>query len=416
MQAPSVEGAPEGGIFYMVQGRRRHGLLVDPGASLGIIGSDTLREYISQVLEPKSKSIRLNPSGSTFSGISGGSESTKGCATIPITVPGMGDCTFAADIVGGKGSYCPGLLPNSSMRSYNMSLFTNLFTNGDGILAVAPRSDGKEGLLIRVILTDSGHYLLPTDGIDTPTEADHKLMRALVHDYTESLLHGKRAHKAGKPTMALMVEDTPRAGSSSGNNGNEGQSKITERSMSMPPHRSRSTASTSHIAKPRSHSVDRNMSRNTGKLLHDIELTQNLSHEESLLFLASSVKSYYDTWSSFQDAQFTHDMFPEHLGKQTCGALRQYYRAMPEEFYKHTQLPVVTPTNCIKWINHMSKQHCFMIEIFSGSSRLSCVAADMGLSVGFPIDYRYGWNLSKHEHQVLALDALLTVGVEALFA
>ena len=41
---------------------------------------------------------------------------------------------------------------------------------------------------------------------------------------------------------------------------------------------------------------------------------------------------------------------------------------------------------------------------------------DEGYSHLPPLDYRYGWNLSKHQHEVIALDTLLGVGVSCLFA
>jgi hypothetical protein len=57
-----------------------------------------------------------------------------------------------------------------------------------------------------------------------------------------------------------------------------------------------------------------------------------------------------------------------------------------------------------------------MWEWYSGSSVLSKYYLDQGFSHLPPLDYRYGWNLSKHQHQEKALDALLSVGVSCLFA
>ena len=111
-------------------------------------------------------------------------------ATIPLSIPGLGEWTFTADIVGNKGGYCPGVLPNSTLRHYNMSLFTNMFDNGDGILAIAPGRAGALGGLIRALLTESGHYLLPIDAeSSTPNDVEVALMRKLVAKYTTSLLH-----------------------------------------------------------------------------------------------------------------------------------------------------------------------------------------------------------------------------------
>ena len=57
-----------------------------------------------------------------------------------------------------------------------------------------------------------------------------------------------------------------------------------------------------------------------------------------------------------------------------------------------------------------------MWEWYSGSSSVSTYLRDHHVSHLPPIDYWYGWNLSKREHQVQLLDALLTVGVGTLFA
>ena len=57
-----------------------------------------------------------------------------------------------------------------------------------------------------------------------------------------------------------------------------------------------------------------------------------------------------------------------------------------------------------------------MWEWYCGSATLSSYLREQQISHLPPIDYRYGWNLSKREHQVLLLDAQLTVGVQALFA
>eukprot|EP00959_Pyramimonas_sp_CCMP1952_P441542 9243780-Pyramimonas_sp.AAC.1 len=69
--------------------------------------------------------------------------------------------TFQADLIGGHGARCPGLLPNSTLMRQRGILFENIFDNGDGILAFAP--DEKAPTMARALLTDSGHYLLPID-------------------------------------------------------------------------------------------------------------------------------------------------------------------------------------------------------------------------------------------------------------
>jgi len=55
-------------------------------------------------------------------------------------------------------------------------------------------------------------------------------------------------------------------------------------------------------------------------------------------------------------------------------------------------------------------------EWYSGSSSLSSYAKNSEVPHHPPIDYRYGWNLPKSEHQLKLLQGLLTQGTDCLFA
>ena len=129
----------------------------------------------------------MTSSDASFAGISGESNPGRGTVTMPISLPSLSACSFEADVVGDQGSYCPGLLPNSAMRKYNMSLFANMFSDGDGILVVVPRCGDEvlPGVLIRVLLTESGHYLLPTDGKTQSTPHEQNVMKKLIKAYTK---------------------------------------------------------------------------------------------------------------------------------------------------------------------------------------------------------------------------------------
>ena len=59
---------------------------------------------------------------------------------------------------------------------------------------------------------------------------------------------------------------------------------------------------------------------------------------------------------------------------------------------------------------------CAVWEIFSGSSSLSAHAKKGEWRHLFPLDYRYGWDLSNPDHQVLALEILNSVEINTLFA
>ena len=65
-------------------------------------------------------------------------------------------------MIGGEGSYCPFLLPLPPLIEHRAILLHGLFDNGDGALIMSPQNGGRT-CAARCLLTDSGHYLLPTD-------------------------------------------------------------------------------------------------------------------------------------------------------------------------------------------------------------------------------------------------------------
>ncbi|CAE8737965.1 unnamed protein product, partial [Polarella glacialis] len=175
-------------LYHSVRGVKRHGLLIDPGAASGLIGSDTLKEYRDEILLPHGVDIICRPTTQNVSGISGKPEPALSRVTMPI-FPGIKSSTFTADVIGKQGSKCPALLPNPSMRAANMGLLTNFFENGDGMLIV---HDNGKRLLYRCLLTESGHYILPTDNVKNNNNVDKEATRkasafyaAVLHDATQ---------------------------------------------------------------------------------------------------------------------------------------------------------------------------------------------------------------------------------------
>ncbi|CAE8585305.1 unnamed protein product, partial [Polarella glacialis] len=160
-------------LYHSVRGVKRHGLLIDPGAASGLIGSDTLKEFRDEILLPLGVDIICRPTTQNVSGISGKPEPALSRVTMPI-FPGIKSSTFTADVIGKQGSKCPALLPNPSMRAANMGLLTNFFENGDGMLIV---HDNGKRLLYRCLLTESGHYILPTDNVKNNNNVDEKATR-----------------------------------------------------------------------------------------------------------------------------------------------------------------------------------------------------------------------------------------------
>mgnify|MGYP001305146696 CR=1 FL=1 len=98
---------------------------------------------------------------------------------------------------------------------------------------------------------------------------------------------------------------------------------------------------------------------------------------------------------------YSEDCFPDYHEKEHKDWLKQRYKAIPEEFYTRSGLEVVTPDNFEEWLTqHKDLQAAWAFqEQWSGSGRLSLTALRSGLTVLFPVDYRYGWDLMNDKHR-----------------
>ena len=115
------------------------------------------------------KEIAWGPSTTTATGISGQSDDMLARIFLPIDV-GSSEvpASYTADLIGGQGSTCPALLPNTSLRQMRAAVMKEWFDNGDGAVVVS--ANGKklndpspELLVMRMLLSESGHYILPVD-------------------------------------------------------------------------------------------------------------------------------------------------------------------------------------------------------------------------------------------------------------
>ena len=130
-------------------------------------------------------------------------------------------------------------------------------------------------------------------------------------------------------------------------------------------------------------------------------------------FFGTFREKYYSSWSSLQSyglETFSADVYamnePEDLRHELA---EQEQRALPEQFYMATQLPLVTFDNHRQFLQHVtSSQRPQLWQWFAGSSSLSLRAAQLpfDMIVLPPIDLRYGWDISNPQHQraLLALD------------
>ena len=99
--------------------------------------------------------------------------------------------------------------------------------------------------------------------------------------------------------------------------------------------------------------------------------------------------------------QYEGDVFPSHFTEEQKKECHKRYKNIPEEFYTKTKRFVVTPENFKEWFAaHKHLKIVFHLqEQMSGSGRVSYVAYATGLSVLFPMDLRYGWDLTLPAHR-----------------
>ena len=184
-------------ILHTIKGEEWIGILLDPGAAKGLIGSDTVLTILETILRPsgRAKGMCWTSSDAGFSGISATVQRSCGKVTFPIGLEGMSDACFRADVLGDNSSRVPGLMPLHSMiRAAAVALF-NVWSNGDGIFAFANARTG-ELCPQRVYRTDSDHYLIRIDHFDKPVNQDLKAM--MERHFTHRLHHPIKV-KAANP-------------------------------------------------------------------------------------------------------------------------------------------------------------------------------------------------------------------------
>ena len=100
--------------FPLVRGQRRHGFLVDAGPSQALMGIYTFGNYQKDVLRPQGhEKCNIHKSSNRFSGIGGKRQSSRGICILPLGLglAGVKSVELGVDLIGGQGSFCPGLFP-----------------------------------------------------------------------------------------------------------------------------------------------------------------------------------------------------------------------------------------------------------------------------------------------------------------
>ncbi|CAE7229802.1 RE1, partial [Symbiodinium sp. CCMP2456] len=321
-------------VYHTVQGRRRRGLIIDPGAANGLIGSETLRDLMDNIdkSDEVKKSVKWSEKKSEVTGISGAADTTLGEIRIGLPmIPGMESAAYVADVVGGEASCCPALVGNPALVKMNAVIASHWFENKDGLLIVPNDNHTGEAdryHLIRLLYTDSRHYMMPLDGITDPVA---RRVQDLVFQV------GQQARAKAESVCGGIRSETA-------------------------------------------------------------AVTWWFS-------FVVYVTMYQE--SSFQMPTVYHgDSYPCDVTGDQRSRLDRYYSTAKEEFYSKSGKKPVTPENFHRWKStKAAKGPIHLWELFSGSARLSYVALLAGLSVAFPVDLRYGWNLGIPAHQEMILEA-----------
>ena len=376
--------------MFTVRGEERFGLVIDPGAATGLTGTDTLRRYYEQVLVPKGYgSILVNPSSATFTGIDGQPEPGVGVAEIPLALVGAPDVVWNSDLMGGSGSNCSALLGNDSLRQFKASIFENILPHGDGVLVLMIPSASKsrkrhktQSLFLRILLTDSGHYLLPADvpSIDDQSASlEQTRLRSAVQSHVSSMMAQTPRVVVGATALLSMEDQARSAGTVSGSNSTSDGTIQTKVPDTLP-----DTTTTSVPDDPTS---ERRL------------FNKAAGAATSILFTEHFNPDWYAQWMSITCPDNDHCNYLATISDDNeRNVLKQHHDDTPEEFYQYSRLPVISPGNFQQWHDTMGTRVDFQ-EIYSGSGRLTYGCLCTGIRCGFPVDFRYGWNVRLPSHQ-----------------
>ena len=422
--------------FFTVRGERRRGLIVDPGAASGLVGTETLRDIIESCVAPAGKANELKyrfEKTTPVSGISGEADHTLGEVEIPLVTGGQA-IQFTGEMIGGAGSLCPALVSNPALRKLRSRIFTEFFNNGDGLLVTGPLSgsDPSDMKYFRLLLTDSGHYILPTDDAaynNKVSEESKKQVTLFCHQVEE------RSAELWHDVRRIFTMDT-KGQQAEGNRGemSSGTASTTfydlekkkEKKLKKVKFRETPETRNYEISKDEmtNYETEENEVINYETDENEVKDSKTIELKHAILAETSVVKesshdtldydrnlqctdaegepevdyTYYDDIKHFD--KYMVDDFPENLDESYMQKLKKHYKAIPEEFYTKSGLRPVRPENFNKWFSRMKGKglRWHFWEWFSGSGRLSFIMMAAGLIVGFPVDLRYGWNVNDPVH------------------
>ncbi|CAE7280604.1 RE2, partial [Symbiodinium microadriaticum] len=413
-------------VYHTVGGTRRRGLVIDPGAANGLVGSETLRDLLEHVI---CEAPQWTSKKSEVTGISGEADSTLGEIKVALPdVNGLESANYRADVIGGNASMCPALVGNPSLVNMRAIIAANWFENKDGLLVIPGEGDRLQ--MIRLLFTDSKHYLLPLDnqGDNSTDAADEDKMRTFVSTaYEESTkkwsdvrswftwtttTKPKRSLRDSSSPVAhadkkVFFDETPlpTATATTPVNTTEDIGKCSDivsiHETPLP------TATTTPDDTTEDIGVDNFiMSCTTSHPGSPCNTSCTTSHPGGLSTATESGEKVFDDELKFElPSMYPGDATLPDLPPSQQKYLREHQMSVKEEFYNKTGRNVVSPDNYYQWRGTKSARHRpHFWEICSGSGKLTYTALLAGLIVAFPVDYRYGWNIADPEHQRMLLE------------
>ena len=252
-------------------------------------------------------------------------------------------------------------------------MLTQWYENGDGVMICSTnglRPDHQQADLVvtKLLLAESGHYILPVNQEDQTMTEDEK---------TEILRLWRGKKKTGQAAAREQSDNCHNHDNSMNIDDNKLQfntETLEPELLSVPePNKNDDTQDIPKIS---------------------IHMDDN---EPIQVLKVDTMDEEYDE----KEQPYSGDQFPAHLPNNKLKYLSKLYRAIPEEFYTKTRRAPVTPRNARSWARNRKNSHFHLWEFCSGSGRLSFLAVCAGLMVMFPLDYRYGWDLGCASHRKL---------------
>ncbi|CAE7557756.1 RE2, partial [Symbiodinium sp. CCMP2456] len=471
--------------YHTVLGVKRRGLLVDPGAASGLVGSETLRDLMEHCV-PGNKEHAVQwryDRTNSVSGINGTPEQTLGEVSLPLKMAEL-NSTYSAEVIGGEGSLCPALLSNPALRKQSSAILTNHFENGDGVLVIrngkAPlpidarknveqmlftwseeiqerwsdvRSSPKTFSTTTEVKREARDAGSSPKSFSTTTEVNRDEARDADSSpktfSTTTEVERDEARDADSspetfPTTAEVMKDEARdAGSSSETFSTNTEVHVfKDVSSASGSTKSMSSASGSPVSKPFLDGPDVRTTRTEDFWTLDREyLTRHHKVARRILFTPNCAIDCPIELSQIQGRRLTEIHYVprnaagrvleddwitatapnydlDHWSEDRRERARHYYRAIPEEFYTKSGRRPITPKNVSAWVKKAAgKSLRFQFwELCSGSGRLSLCLLMAQFMVGFPVDYRYSWDIGYAPHQALLQQVHHQFSPDHLFA